>query len=38
MLARYYAGLIRQTALAEDRVGLLGGTIHVLRKPVGQLV
>ena len=35
VLARYYAGLIRQTPLAEDRAGLLGGTIHVLRKPVG---
>jgi aldehyde dehydrogenase (NAD+) len=35
MLAQYYAGLIRQTALQEDRQGLLGGTIHVLRKPVG---
>jgi len=35
VLARYYAGLIRQTALEEDRAGLLGGTIHVLRKPMG---
>ncbi len=35
LLAQYYAGLIRQTALQEDRPGLLGGTIHVLRKPVG---
>jgi aldehyde dehydrogenase (NAD+) len=35
VLAQYYAGLIRQTALQEDRQGLLGGTIHVLRKPVG---
>jgi acyl-CoA reductase-like NAD-dependent aldehyde dehydrogenase len=35
LLAQYYAGLIRQTALQEDRQGLLGGTIHVLRKPVG---
>jgi len=35
VLARYYAGLIRQTTLQEDRPGLLGGTIHVLRKPVG---
>ena len=35
VLARYYAGLIRQTALQEHRPGLLGGTIHVLRKPVG---
>jgi len=35
LLAQYYAGLIRQTALQEDRQGLLGGTIHVLRRPVG---
>jgi acyl-CoA reductase-like NAD-dependent aldehyde dehydrogenase len=35
VLARYYAGLIRQTPLQEDRAGLLGGTIHVLRKPMG---
>jgi aldehyde dehydrogenase (NAD+) len=35
VLAQYYAGLIRQTALQEDRQGLLGGTIHVLRKPAG---
>jgi acyl-CoA reductase-like NAD-dependent aldehyde dehydrogenase len=35
VLARYYAGLIRQAPLQEDRAGLLGGTIHVLRKPVG---
>jgi aldehyde dehydrogenase (NAD+) len=35
VLARYYAGLIRQTRMEEDRQGLLGGTIHVLRKPVG---
>jgi acyl-CoA reductase-like NAD-dependent aldehyde dehydrogenase len=35
VLAQYYAGLIRQTAPQEDRPGLLGGTIHVLRKPVG---
>jgi aldehyde dehydrogenase (NAD+) len=35
VLAQYYAGLIRQTAPQEDRQGLLGGTIHVLRKPVG---
>src|SRR5271156_6254639 len=34
-LAYYYAGLVRQTAMQEDRQGLLGGTIHVLRKPVG---
>ena len=35
VLAHYYAGLIRHTATQEDRAGLLGGTIHVLRKPVG---
>jgi acyl-CoA reductase-like NAD-dependent aldehyde dehydrogenase len=35
VLAQYYAGLIRQTALQEERQGLLGGSIHVLRKPVG---
>src|SRR5439155_14229646 len=35
VLARYYAGLIRQMPLQEDRPGLLGGTIHVLRKPMG---
>jgi aldehyde dehydrogenase (NAD+) len=35
VLARYYAGLIRQTDLQEDRAGLLGGTVHVLRKPIG---
>ena len=35
VLAQYYAGLIRQTPLEEDAPGLLGGTIHVLRKPVG---
>jgi aldehyde dehydrogenase (NAD+) len=35
VLARYYAGLIRQVATQEDRLGLLGGTIHVVRKPVG---
>ena len=35
LLAQYYAGLIRQTSMQEDRAGLLGGTIHVLRKPVG---
>ncbi len=34
-LARYYAGMIRMTPLEEDRQGLLGGTIHVSRKPVG---
>ena len=35
VLARFYAGMIRQSVLEEDRVGLLGGTIHVLHKPVG---
>jgi aldehyde dehydrogenase (NAD+) len=35
VLARYYAGMIRQTPLEEDRQGLLGGTIHVVSKPVG---
>ncbi len=35
ILARYYAGLIRQTTLEEDRTGLLGGTIGVSRKPAG---
>jgi len=35
VLARYYAGVIRQTVLEEDRPGLLGGVIHVLHKPVG---
>jgi aldehyde dehydrogenase (NAD+) len=35
VLARYYAGMIRQTVLEEERQGLLGGTIDVLRKPVG---
>ena len=35
VLARYYAGLIRQTSLQEDRPGLLGGTMHVVSKPVG---
>jgi len=34
-LARYYAGLIRASALEETRDGLLGGTIQVLSKPVG---
>ena len=35
VLARYYAGLIRQMPLQEDRQGLLGGTVHVVSKPVG---
>ncbi len=34
-LMRYYAGLIRQTPLQEERAGLLGGQILVERKPVG---
>jgi aldehyde dehydrogenase (NAD+) len=32
---RYYAGLIRDTALEETRAGLLGGRIKVTRHPVG---
>ncbi len=35
VLARYYAGLIRESPLEETRDGLLGGKIRVLRKPVG---
>ncbi len=35
VVARYYAGLIRSADLDETRVGLLGGTIRVVRKPVG---
>ncbi len=35
VLARFYAGMIRQMSLEEDRQGLLGGTIHVVSKPVG---
>ncbi|HMD56298.1 MAG TPA: aldehyde dehydrogenase [Solirubrobacteraceae bacterium] len=34
-LARYYAALIRAAVLEEDRQGLLGGSIHVSRRPVG---
>jgi acyl-CoA reductase-like NAD-dependent aldehyde dehydrogenase len=34
-LARFYAGMIRQTPLEEHRQGLLGGTIQVVSKPVG---
>jgi aldehyde dehydrogenase (NAD+) len=34
-LARYYAGMIRQTPLQETRQGLLGGTVSVVSKPVG---
>jgi aldehyde dehydrogenase (NAD+) len=35
ILARYYAGLIREKSLEEERPGLLGGTIAVSRKPIG---
>ncbi len=35
VIARYYAGLIGETELEEDRPGLLGGRISVVRKPVG---
>lgn len=35
LLARYYAQMIRERSLEEDRQGLFGGTIHVLSKPVG---
>ena len=35
LLARYYAGLIRQISPEEDRQGLLGGKIHVVSTPVG---
>jgi aldehyde dehydrogenase (NAD+) len=35
VLARYYAGMIREMPLEEDRQGLLGGIIHVVQKPVG---
>jgi len=35
VLAHFYAGMIRQTSLEEDRQGLLGGTVHVVSKPVG---
>jgi acyl-CoA reductase-like NAD-dependent aldehyde dehydrogenase len=35
VLARFYAGLIRDLPLEEERVGMLGGTILVSRKPVG---
>ncbi|HEX6390921.1 MAG TPA: aldehyde dehydrogenase family protein, partial [Solirubrobacteraceae bacterium] len=34
-MCRYYAGLARETAFVEQRTGLLGGDIEVLRKPVG---
>ena len=35
VLARYYAALIRDMPLQEERTGMLGGTILVSRKPVG---
>jgi acyl-CoA reductase-like NAD-dependent aldehyde dehydrogenase len=35
VLARFYAGMIRGFNMQEDRQGLLGGTVHVLSKPVG---
>jgi aldehyde dehydrogenase (NAD+) len=35
VLARFYAGMVRQMSMQEDRQGLLGGTIHVVSKPVG---
>ena len=35
VLAHFYAAMIRQTSLEEDRQGLLGGTVHVVSKPVG---
>ena len=35
LLAQYYAALIRATPTEEDRQGLLGGHVHVVRKPVG---
>jgi aldehyde dehydrogenase (NAD+) len=34
-LLRYYAGLIREVPEAEERAGMLGGTILVERKPMG---
>jgi acyl-CoA reductase-like NAD-dependent aldehyde dehydrogenase len=34
-MCRYYAGLARETQFVEQRTGLLGGDIEVLRKPVG---
>ncbi|MGQ0466984.1 MAG: aldehyde dehydrogenase [Sporichthyaceae bacterium] len=35
VILRYYAGLIRATALEETRDGLLGGKIRVHRRPIG---
>jgi aldehyde dehydrogenase (NAD+) len=37
VVARYYAGLIRSTALEEERPGLLGGAVRVARHPVGVI-
>ncbi len=34
-LARLYAGMIREFPLEQDRAGMLGGTVHVVSKPVG---
>ncbi len=35
ILARFYAGLVRQVTMEEERTGLLGGTIQITRKPIG---
>jgi len=35
LLARYYAALIRDLPLQEERDGMLGGKVLVTRKPVG---
>jgi acyl-CoA reductase-like NAD-dependent aldehyde dehydrogenase len=35
MLLRYYAGLIRQLPLVEERDGLLGGRISLEKHPIG---
>ncbi len=35
VLSRFYAALIRDMPLQEERTGMLGGTILVSRKPVG---
>jgi len=35
VLSRFYAGMIRQTSLDEERPGMLGGIVHVVSKPVG---
>ncbi len=34
-LARFYAGMIRQRTLEEDRQGMLGGIVHVRSVPMG---